>query len=383
LLAIITGLRRPRPRPTHRPTAQEATNLTIMQTMRSFPIITLVLLQIASTASFLHLPRTMPEYRNIKHFRQFDGRQASRFFSTNDDTDNKNPNQTIEDPKDDPPVPQLTASLRSQSLSSVETDNQGPGIITAVFAGVVLLLFGLSAFVPLLEVASTAPAANSNLGNSVVTRQDGPEMKNYQSKFDALSPAKIQDKLRNLPVFYLVKDGNINDKIYFSFNEAKAASEDISAVVKVTTLDQVLYPLILKQGKFKASSTPVEIKQAINSSTETQFILVPSTSSLKDAKETGTTLKQNDVPLFVVERLAFASNDGPQVPLFLERNDAIISYNRLRESGGGKLPADPVIRTTSLLDVLDSMERGTRQGTSQLAFYGNADDVLKADEMSQ
>ena len=41
------------------------------------------------------------------------------------------------------------------------------------------------------------------------------------------------------------------------------------------------------------------------------------------------------------------------------------------------------MRTTSLLDVLDSMERGTRPGVSQLAFYGNAENVLKADEMSQ
>ena len=57
------------------------------------------------------------------------------------------------------------------------------------------------------------------------------------------------------------------------------------------------------------------------------------------------------------------------------------SYARLRESGENKLPEEPTIRTTSLLDVLDSMERGTRPAVGQLQFYGNADDVLKADEM--
>ena len=96
------------------------------------------------------------------------------------------------------------------------------------------------------------------------------------------------------------------------------------------------------------------------------------------------TLKAGDIPLFVVERLAFAGNDGkPQVPLFTEKMDAITSYARLRESGGNELPEVPAIRTTSLLDVLDSMEKGTRPAVGQLVFYGNADDVLKADEMSQ
>ena len=281
---------------------------------------------------------------------------------------------------DDPPVPQLTIPT-STPISNTQSENNGPGLITGIFAAGVLLFFAASAILPLLEVSSTAPVANSNLGNSVVTRQDGA-VKNYESKFDALSKTKIQEKLSNLPVFYLVNDGKMSDKIYFSFNEAEAAAAE-GSTVKVTTLDQVLYPLILKQGKVKTSSpTPTAIKLAIETASETQYTLIPSTSALKDAKDTGTTLQPNDIPLFIVDRLAFASDTGAQVPLFLERNDAITSYNRLRESGGNKLPADPVVRTSSLLDVLDSMERGTRQGTSQLAFYGNADDVLKADEMT-
>ena len=96
------------------------------------------------------------------------------------------------------------------------------------------------------------------------------------------------------------------------------------------------------------------------------------------------TSKDGDIPLFVVERLAFAGADGkPELPLFTEKEDAITSYSRLRESGGNKLPEQPSIRTTTLLDVLESMEKGTRPGVGQLQFYGNADDVLKADEMSR
>jgi hypothetical protein len=196
-----------------------------------------------------------------------------------------------------------------------------------------------------------------------------------------LSKTKIQEKLSNLPVFYLVNNGIMGDNIYFSFSEASSAAKDASATVKVTTLDQVLYPLILKQGKVKtAAPTPAAIKQAIETVSERQFTLIPSSTAQKDAKETGTTLQPNDVPLFIVERLAFASDSGAQVPLFLEQSDAITSYNRLRSSSN-RLPETPTVRTSSLMDVLDSMERGTRQGTSQLAFYGNADDVLKADEM--
>ena len=297
------------------------------------------------------------------------------------------------DVMDEPSTPQMSISTSISNSNAKSSDTQGgsgQGLVTGIFASAVLLFFAVTAFVPLLEVTTTAPtAANSNLGNSVVTRQDAPSTKNYESKFDALSKTKIQDKLRNLPVFYLVKDGKMLERIYFSFDEAKDASKEVSAKVKVTTLDEVLYPLILKQqqGTMKtiSSTTPNEIKQAIllRDTETTQYTIIPSATALKDARETNTILKQNDVPIFVVERLAFASNNGPQVPLFLERNDAILSYNRLRESGGNKLPEEPVVRTTSLLDVLDSMERGTRPGVSQLAFYGNAENVLKADEMSQ
>jgi len=341
---------------------------------------------VAPTNGFVHLsPKALAKIHQPPSNCRSGYAQSSHTcrLSSNGDENINDRGATDEDLTNDPSVPKLSISTpQTFSSSATENDNQGLGILTAIFASGVLLFFAVSAFLPLLEVTSTAPAANSNLANSVVTRQDSV-IKNYESKFDALSTAKIQQKLRNLPVFYLTNDGIIDTKIYFSFNDAKSAVNGISASVKVTTLDQILYPLILKRVIVKASSsTPAEIRQAIEASSDRQFTLSPSTSALKDAKDTGTSLKENDIPLFVVERLAFASNEGAQVPLFLEKNDAVTSYNRLRESGGNKLPADPVIRTTSLLDVLVSMERGTRQGVSQLVFYANADDVLTAAEMN-
>lgn len=147
-------------------------------------------------------------------------------------------------------------------------------------------------------------------------------------------------------------------------------------------IDQVMYALILKQGNTKANNkTPVEIKSARQNVDERTYKLVASKAALSDGDMS---LKEGDIPLFVVEKLAFAGNDGkPQVPLFTEKGDGIVSYARLRESGGNKLPETPMIRTTTLLDVIESMKMGTRPGVGQLEFYANADDVIKADEMTQ
>ena len=275
---------------------------------------------------------------------------------------------------------------RTTKLYMSDDDNEGPGLVTKIFISGVLLFFVASAFAPLTLFADKQTPTDLSLGDSVVTRQDGNKLKTYQSSFDALSPAVIQEKLSNLPVFFLSTNGGsiIEDNFYLSYDEAEnAAAKSSSAVaVKVTTLDQIMYPLILKRGdtiKTKGN-TPAEIKSAkddagANASSKT-YNLIPSKAAINDAKDM--TLKEGDIPLFVVERLAFAGNDGrPQVPLFTERGDAITSYERLDK------PDKPSIRTTSLLDVLDSMERGTRPGVGQLQFYGNANDVLKADEMSQ
>jgi len=264
---------------------------------------------------------------------------------------------------------------------SSNNDNEGPAPITAIFISLVLLFFVVSAFAPLLDFASIQPSNQDlNLGDAVVTRQDDTnKLKNYQSKFDALSSTRIQQKLANLPVFYITQDGGMQENIYFSYSEATNAASSGESVVKVTTLDQIMYPLILKRvGMFKpTAATPIEVKNAIASSSTTSYKLVPSAAALTDAKNTGTTLKEGDIPLFSIARLAFAGSGGqPQVPLFLERADGVISYTRLGKSD------EAVVRTTSLLDVLDSMERGTRPAVGQLEFYGNAEDVLKADEMS-
>lgn len=274
-------------------------------------------------------------------------------------------------------------AIRHRTKLNMSDNNEGPPLPIAAFISLVLLFFIVSAVAPLVEFASNTPT-DLSLGDAVVTRQDeATKLKNYQSSFDALKPAKIQEKLSNLPVFYTVNgDASIGNNFYLSFSEADSAAKSSGGSVKVTTSDKIVYPLILKRGaEVKTTKpAPAEIKAATESIESGKYNLVPSNAALNDAK--GLTLKEGDIPLFVVERLAFAGNDGrPQVPLFTEKNDAIVSYSRLRESGGNKLPEEPTIRPTSLMDVLNSMEKGTRPAVSQLVFYGNSDDVLKADEM--
>lgn len=117
-------------------------------------------------------------------------------------------------------------------------------------------------------------------------------------------------------------------------------------------------------------------------SDQKKYRLVPSKTALRQAEEFKMDLADNDLPMFVADRLAFANPKGPQLPLFLDKDDCITSYQRLR-GGKSNLPEQPNIRTTSLLDTITSMEKGTRPGVSQLAFYATAEDLSKASEIFQ
>jgi hypothetical protein len=131
---------------------------------------------------------------------------------------------------------------------------------------------------------------------------------------------------------------------------------------------------------------PAEVEKAeqeLSDGTNKSYRLSPSKEAVAQAtKEFEMDLAASDIPLFVADRLAFASSNGPQLPLFVDKSDCVLTYQRLR-NGKSSLPELPNIRTTSLLETLNSMEKGTRPGVSQLAFYGTSTDVEKAAEMLQ
>jgi hypothetical protein len=268
--------------------------------------------------------------------------------------------------------------------------DEGPGLATQIGILVIMGLFVATGLFPLLD----GGGRDLSIADSVVTQQDAPgKLRNFESKQDRLSRATIQEKLSGIPVFYLVdRLGNMGTNIYVSYDDAAVEAREAPSgtSVKATSLDQVMYPLILKRGRMRMAPPPAEIQQAeteLSVSLESErtpksYRLVPSKSVIEEAKEFNLKLGENDIPLFVADRLAFAGPSGPQLPLFTAKADCMLSYQRLRGSKSS-LPEQPTIRTTTLLDELNSMEKGTRPGVSQLAFYATVSDVEKASQLLQ
>ena len=295
-------------------------------------------------------------------------------------------------------VTDLTSKFTGTSTSTTaglrmagDSDNGG-GILTKVALAGVLFVFLLTSILPFLsEMQADGPA---NLSGAVATRDTPESYKGYENNYDRLSRAKIQEKLSRVPAFYLVDKvtGRMAPEIYASYEDAVDASKAGDGfTVKATTLNQVMYPLLLKRGRMMMPPPPSEVanaEEALRGEDGTpladsmNYKLIPSAQAQKSAADMDLKLETNDLPLFVADRLAFAaSGGGAQVPLFFEKEDAISSYQRLQQQSASKLPAEPVIRATSLLDQLETMEKGTRPGTKQLEFYAATDDLMRADAL--
>lgn len=130
----------------------------------------------------------------------------------------------------------------------------------------------------------------------------------------------------------------------------------------------------------EVAKAEAELNAEDNDSNKPTYRLVTSKAAIDQATKYNINLGANDTPLFVADRLAFANDRGPQLPLFFDREDCVLSYERLR-SGKSNLPEQPNIRSTTLMETIYSMEKGTRPGVANIAFYATADDVNKAAEM--
>ena len=83
------------------------------------------------------------------------------------------------------------------------------------------------------------------------------------------------------------------------------------------------YPLLFKRGRMRMAPPPVEVQKVEqilfddpSKSSDYKFHLVPSKAAIKDAESLDLPLN-GDIPLFVADRLAFASDEGPQVCFLL------------------------------------------------------------------
>jgi hypothetical protein len=80
------------------------------------------------------------------------------------------------------------------------------------------------------------------------------------------------------------------------------------------------YPLVLKRGRMRMAPPPTEIQKAEDSLSNSgkTYTLIPSKRALADAAELKIDLSNSDFPLFLADRLAFASpNGGLQVSALL------------------------------------------------------------------
>jgi hypothetical protein len=280
------------------------------------------------------------------------------------------------------------SSLVSTKMTKGDDEGSGGMSGTSITAGILFLIFAIGAVLPLVGTLDMVKGGGMSIADSVVTRQDAPgKLQNVEKKEFSLSRSAIQEKLNAIPVFYIAtSDNNMSTDIFLSYEDANkaAAGSSTGTIVKGTTLDQVMYPLVLNRGRMRMAPPPSEVERAegnLLSNNEKSYFLIPSTKAIDQYKEFNVgDLSKSDIPLFIADRLAFASSKGPQLPLFLDKSDCIASYQRLR-NGKSSLPEEPTIRTSSLLETLITMEKGTRPGVNQLAFYATEQDLTKVAEL--
>ena len=160
---------------------------------------------------------------------------------------------------------------------------------------------------------------------SAAKQQNAPKLKNTSEKeargaMTRLTRREINKKLSAIPIFYPLDDNGgiyVKDgvgKIFTDINDAQAATRNNNINVGVGTLDDVYYTLIEKKTKLATY-----LGGAVGKSdfTAQYYLNSPDT---------------NDVVLYRMPKLAFQKDNGLELPLFLDREDAVSSYQRLLET---------------------------------------------------
>eukprot|EP01035_Chromulina_nebulosa_P019568 gene19568-25468_t len=198
--------------------------------------------------------------------------------------------------------------------------------------------------------------------------------------------AEVNNKLSQIPVFYIATDKGIyvdsKDNvglIFFDYDEALKYYESLNSnefKLSGSTFDDVYYPLIAKKQKL---GNFMSNKDVALSDPSCKYILKPSQRQISQTsdswKEKFTT---TDIPMFRVRNLAFTKPEGLEFPLFLWRDDAITSYQRLNNEKSNK--ADIEIQESSLTDILELFSTGGFE-TRSLEFYPSMDSIEKVREM--
>ena len=198
---------------------------------------------------------------------------------------------------------------------------------------------------------------------------------------------EINSKLTQIPTFYLIDntgafyiDANNKGSIFIDYQDAEKLRKQLnnpSLTLSASTLDELYFPLVEKKQKIGTF-----INGVVGESNPTaDYILIPSEEELSqmtnDWKEKH---PSNDIPIFRVPNLAFSKSEGLEFPLFLRKEDAINSYQRLKETESKEKFNPATVQQSSIKDIVFIFSGGGFESRA-LEFYPSMDNIEKAREI--
>jgi hypothetical protein len=248
--------------------------------------------------------------------------------------------------------------------------------VVAITLIATLGIFGTSFFgiikSTLNEVKDTQVALKKNLKSSV-----GDE--SNRGAMTRLTRKEINFKLAQIPVFYVLNNqGGIYSEdsigyIFFDKSEAESFAKSKSLKVSANSLDSLFYKLVQKKTKPSTFEGDLLTKSELSS----EYVLVPTSNELKNCPQEWIKKHKNDVPLFRVPNLVFSKENGLEIPLFTNKEDALLSYKRLESSKQVDTNNEPTIQITSLLDIIQLFSTGGFEGRS-LEIYPSMESIENA-----
>ena len=271
--------------------------------------------------------------------------------------------------------PQRIFARRSALRMSDEREGQS---MKGVFVGAVVAvgIFGTGALGDVQKSLWQGPQA----AQVQVKRSTGLE--GERGAMTRLSRREINYKLAQIPVFYAsssIEESKIHledsgtGRLFVCVEDANAYAKTKKLAVKAATLEDVYYPLVTKKAKIGSFLPGV----ASSSDASANYVLEPPQAQTKVMTDADVKVAQNDVPLYRVPNLAFSKEAGLEVPLFVYREDAELSFERLKSEKRDKVPIEVVIQVTSLANIISKWEVGGFEGRA-LEIYPGTQDIDSA-----
>eukprot|EP01038_Epipyxis_sp_PR26KG_P008864 gene8864-11957_t len=304
---------------------------------------------------------------------------------------------------------------KSALLSSYgEEESSGNGLkIVAILIIAVGGLFGSDLLNSFNTVKSAALSSNVIEPPSIA--QKPKELKKVVSPEDStrgaltkLSRREINTKLSQIPIFFITRTdinkdiesgsatylylNNDNNGLFFlDKNDADTALKSLSIEkssstigISASTLDEVYYPLIIRKQKIGSYMSNIFSKADPNA----KYKIIPSASQLLNVPNEWKSKNHVDsVPLFRMKNLAFSKPEGLEIPLFLRKEDAISSYQRLQDSKTNpdskpieKVDVEKMVQLASLDNIIDLFSSGGYE-SRPLEFYPSEKSINDAQNL--